>query len=144
MSALIATLHRTERRLEALTAGEVDAVTDRDGQTLLLRRAQEHLRRNEAAKQAAIVNALPANIALLDTRGQIISVNAAWRRFAEANACRSPEYGIGLNYLDICDRVRGTDAAGAEPVATGIRAVLSGAAPGYSLEYVCQSPTEQR
>ncbi len=78
ISALIATLHQSERRLEELTAGEVDTVADREGRTLLLRRAQEHLRHSEAAKQAAIVNALPANIALLDALGAIISVNSAW------------------------------------------------------------------
>ena len=69
ISALIETLHETEQRLEELTAGEVDTVADRDGRTFLLRRAQEQLRHSEAAKQAAILNALPAHIALLDTQG---------------------------------------------------------------------------
>ena len=77
--ALIETLHEVGQRLEELTAGEVDTVTNRDGRTVLLRRAQEHLRHNEAAKQAAILNALPAHIALLDSQGIIISVNEAWR-----------------------------------------------------------------
>jgi len=66
VSALIETLHATGQRLEELTAGEVDTVTDRRGRTILLRRAQDHMRHNEAAKQAAILNALPAHIALLD------------------------------------------------------------------------------
>src|SRR5512133_3637923 len=104
IAALIETLHRTGQRLEELTAGEVDTVADRDGHTFLLRHAQEQLRYSEAAKQAAILNALPAHIALLDTQGRIISVNEAWRRFASANALQSPGYGIGLNYLEICDR----------------------------------------
>ena len=43
VSALIATLHATGRRLEELTAGQVDTVADRDGSTFLLRRAQEQL-----------------------------------------------------------------------------------------------------
>ena len=84
ISALIETLHRTEQRLEELTAGEVDTVADHDGRTLLLRRAQDHLRHHEAAKRAAILNALPAHIALLDIQGFIISVNegvaAIWPR----------------------------------------------------------------
>ena len=45
IAALIETLRQTEQRLEELTAGEVDTVTDRDGRTILLRRSQEHLRR---------------------------------------------------------------------------------------------------
>src|SRR5580693_32090 len=101
VSALIETLNQAERRLEELTAGEVDTVADRDGRTFLLRGAQEKLRYSEATKQAAILNALPAHISLLDTRGLIISVNEGWRRFAGANGWRSPNYGVGLNYLDI-------------------------------------------
>ena len=54
VTELIATLHATEQRLEELTAGEVDTVADEVGRTLLLRRSQEHLRRTEADKQAAI------------------------------------------------------------------------------------------
>ena len=90
VSALIETLHETGQRLEELTAGEVDTVTNRDGRTILLRRAQDQLRHNEAAKQAAILNALPAHIALLDSQGLIISVNEAWRRFGRANALQAP------------------------------------------------------
>ena len=71
LSALIETLHETGQRLEELTKGEVDAVTDRDGRTFLLRHAQDHLRLSEASKQAAILNALPADIAMLDAQGVI-------------------------------------------------------------------------
>lgn len=68
--ALIETLHQTDELLEELTAGEVDAVVDRRGRTSLLRRAQDHLHDREAA----ILNTLPANIAVLDTQGRIILV----------------------------------------------------------------------
>lgn len=71
VSALIETLHATGQRLEELTAGEVDTVADRRGRTILLRSAQDHMRHNEAAKQPAILNALPAHIALLDAQGII-------------------------------------------------------------------------
>ncbi|MGZ5261099.1 MAG: hypothetical protein ACXWC0_26075, partial [Burkholderiales bacterium] len=60
---MIATLHESGQRLEQLTAGEVDTVADRGGRTFLLRSAQDGLRDSAAAKQAAILNALPAHIA---------------------------------------------------------------------------------
>jgi PAS domain-containing protein len=69
--ALIEVLHETEQRLEEMTANKLAAVVDRNGRPFLLRR---HI---AAAKQAAILNALPAHIALLDGRGRIISVNEA-------------------------------------------------------------------
>jgi len=144
IAALIQTLHQTGERLEELTAGEVDTVADRDGRTFLLRHAQEQLRHSEAAKQAAILNALPAHIALLDTLGRIISVNEAWRQFASANVLQGPGYGIGANYLDICDDARGDDASEAHQAAAGIRSVLDGSVTSFSMEYPCHSPTEQR
>ncbi|MBK7765160.1 MAG: PAS domain S-box protein [Sulfuritalea sp.] len=144
IAALIEALHDNARRLEELTAGEVDTVADSDGRTFLLRPAQDHWRHNEAAKQAAIANALPAHIALLDVRGAIISVNEAWRAFARANALQGPEYGIGVNYLEVCDSAQGNNAAEAGQVARGIRAVLAGGAGSFSIEYACHSPTERR
>jgi len=144
IAALIESLHQTEQRLEQLTAGDVDAVADRHGRNYLLRRAQEHVRQNEAAKQAAILNALPAHIALLDVQGRIISVNEAWRQFGRANAFHAPGVGIGLNYLEICDRACGDGVAEAQQAAAGIRSVLGGSANSFSVEYPCHSPTEER
>ena len=141
---MIEALHDNVQRLEDLTAGEVDAIADRHGRTFLLQRAQESLRASEAAKQAAILNALPAHIALLDPQGFIISVNEAWRRFAGANVLKGPGHGIGLNYLRICDSARGVDSSEAQSVAKGIRSVLGGTVKSYSIEYPCHSPTEQR
>jgi len=121
VSALIQTLHQTEQRLAELTSGEVDTVADRDGRTLLLRRPQEQLRHIEAAKQAAILNALRAHIALLDTQGLIVSVNETWREFACMDAIQGPGHGIGVNYLNLCDRARGDGSSEAHQVAEGIR-----------------------
>ncbi len=142
--ALIETLHATGQRLENLTAGEVDTVMDRRGRTVLLRRAQDHQRHNEATKQAAILNALPAHIALLDAQGLIVSVNEAWRLFAGTNMPQGPSIGPGVNYLEICERARGDDATQAHQAAAGIRSVLEGAAKRFSLEYPCHTPTEKR
>jgi PAS domain S-box-containing protein len=144
ISALITTLHETERRLETLTAGEVDTVADRDGRTIVLRRAQDHLRHSEAAKQAAVLNALRAHIALLDTEGLIVSVNEAWRHFDSANALQGSECEIGSNYLQICDRSNGEDSDDAHQVAAGIRSVLDGSASNFTIEYPCHTPTEQQ
>jgi PAS domain-containing protein len=144
VSELIRTLHDTEQRLEQLTGGEVDAVTDRDGRTLVLRRAQDRLRYSEAARQAAILNALPAHIALLNVHGIFISLNKTWRRSTGANPIQGSGHGIGVDYLAICDSARGQGSAEAHKVAEGIRSVLSGQAKRFSLEYSYDSPTERR
>ncbi|HSM99258.1 MAG TPA: PAS domain S-box protein, partial [Gallionella sp.] len=138
--ALIEKLHQTDRRLEELTSGQVDAVVDRRGRTSLLRRAQDHLRYREGA----ILNVLPASIALLDPMGLITTVNESWRRFGRANALPGPGYGVGVNYLEICDSARGDDAFQAHQAAAGIRSVLDGGEKSFTLEYPCHSPAEQR
>lgn len=142
--ALIETFHATGRRLEELTAGEVDSVADRSGRPVLLEHAQEELRHVEALRQAAILNALPAHIALLDLRGRILSVNETWRRFGDANGFRGPNHGIGLDYLEVCDRARGKDAEGARETAEGIRAVLGGGAGSFTVRYPCHAPDQER
>ncbi len=144
ISALIATLHRTGQRLELLTAGEVDSVIDSEGRTFLLQSAQERLRHIEATKQAAVLNALPAHIALLNAAGVIVSVNDAWRTFGQANAAHGPGHGVGVDYLAVCDEAMGEDAVEARQAAEGIRAVLAGTETECSLEYPCHAPTAKR
>ena len=143
VATLIATLVETGQRLEELTAGEIDAVSDGAGRTFLLQRAQEQLRHSEAAKQAAILDALPAHIALLDTEGLIVSVNDTWRRFTCDDASLGPGCNLGLNYLDICNSVQGDGSVEARKIAAGIRSVLDGAAKSFSIEYLCHSSAVQ-
>ncbi|MEP7314317.1 MAG: PAS domain-containing protein, partial [Pseudomonadota bacterium] len=144
IAGLIESVHASLLRLEHLTAGEVDTVATRDGRAFLLLRAQEQLRHGEAARQAAILNSLPAQIALLDTQGRIISVNEAWRRSAALSHMANPDHGVGVNYLALCDGASGANATEALGVAAGIRAVLAGDSSSFAIEYPCHSPTAQR
>jgi diguanylate cyclase (GGDEF)-like protein/PAS domain S-box-containing protein len=143
ISVLIRTLRETDQRLDELTAGQIDTVADRDGRSFMLHHAQGELRDADAAKQAAILNALPAHVILLDSNGVIVSVNDAWHLLACTNALVDPKYGIGHNYLTACDEERGDGAPEARKVAAGIRAVLAGTMSRYSFEYPCRSPDEQ-
>ena len=144
IAALIETLHETEQRLTRLTAGEVDAVSDRTGLTYVLQGAQEGLRRSELQKQEAILNALPAQIALLDQVGTIVTVNESWRRLARGSVLQGPDYDVGINYLAVCEEAVGTDAEIAREVAAGIRAVLRTELDAYTVEYACQGPAGLR
>jgi diguanylate cyclase (GGDEF)-like protein len=140
INALIVTFLETERRLDELTAGELDAVADGEGRTFLLRRAQTQMRQMEAAKQAAVLNALPAYIALLDRQGVIISVNDAWRNFGGPCATHDPGHPVGSNYIAFCDAAPRGHSPDSGDVAAGIRAVLEGSEPGYWMEYGHHAP----
>ncbi len=144
IAALIETLHHAEQRLQLLTGGEIDAVSDKSGHTFMLRRAQEQLRYAEASKQAAILNALPAQTALLNAEGLIVSVNAAWRRFADANGLDDPSYGVGRDYAPVFDGGGLDEAPDMQRVRDSVRSVLAGERPQFSTEYACHGPTDRR
>ena len=59
------------------------------------------------ATNSAILNALPAHVALLDPDGVILAVNAGWRKFADANGLADGDACVGANYLEICDSANG-------------------------------------
>jgi two-component system cell cycle sensor histidine kinase/response regulator CckA len=90
------------------------------------------------------LDALSAHIAILDEYGKILEVNRAWNQFAHANHFLGSGYGIGDNYLQLCDTATGVCAVEAPASAKGIRAVMAGEIQEFQLEYPCHSPTEQR
>ena len=86
---------------------------------------------------AAVLDALPDATAILDAGGDIIAVNKAWRMFGQENQGSSRGTGIGVNYLQVCDRAAATGCADAADVAAGLRAVLAGQQVASELEYPC-------
>lgn len=97
---------------------------------------QEVMERNQVAQtQIAILNALAAHIAIVDSEGIIVAVNESWSRFAGADVFLSCGLSVGDNYLLACAADRGTNS-GAGPRATdGIRSVLLGNNRSFTLEY---------
>lgn len=93
----------------------------------------------------AALDALSAHIALLDENATIIAVNQAWRDFADCNGLpRSSAYGLGKNYLEVCDSASWHNSDEAPLVALGLRDVMRGVLNDFELEYPCHSPTQQR
>jgi two-component system CheB/CheR fusion protein len=100
---------------------------------------------HDARRLQAILDGLPEHVAVLDPDGTIRLVNAAWRRFALANG--DPQMkccGIGCNYLTIglTDFTPESDIA--VEAMHGLRCVLDGTLPGFSMQYPCHSPGEKR
>jgi signal transduction histidine kinase/CheY-like chemotaxis protein len=89
------------------------------------------------------LDALSSHIAILDERGTIIEVNAAWNQFARENNFLD-SHGVGDNYLKACDSASGNFSKEAPDVADGIRAIIAGRREEFHLEYPCHSPHEKR
>ena len=108
----------------------------------------EEQRRTEAVRHAseeqaqAALDAISANICVIDGTGAIQSVNKAWRDFAADNHFL-PSSGAWPNYLAVCDAAGGK-CEQAAAFAEGLRAVMRGERAEFSMEYPCHSPTEQR
>ncbi|MGI8554219.1 MAG: PAS domain S-box protein, partial [Dehalococcoidia bacterium] len=107
-------------------------------------------KQDEAALRASekflpsALDALSAEIAILDDKGTIIAVNEAWRRFGQANSLQMDAFAVGSNYLAVCEAADGAFREEAMPAAAAIRAVIAGAREATYLEYPCDSPTQQR
>jgi PAS domain S-box-containing protein len=110
--------------------------------------------RAELALQAAedfnraILDAVNAEVAVLDEAGTIVAVNRPWRQFALDNSATpgrpAPNTGIGVNYLEVCRAARGASADDAMTVHDGILGVLQGKSESFSFEYPCHSPERRR
>jgi two-component system cell cycle sensor histidine kinase/response regulator CckA len=92
--------------------------------------------------KTAILNALPAHIARLGADGAILAVNQSWDRLRLSGPGRP--CGAGDNYLRLCEQASGHFGDKAAVVARGVRAVLAGLLPEFTLEYACATEARPR
>ncbi|MCX6199436.1 MAG: PAS domain S-box protein [Bacteroidetes bacterium] len=95
-------------------------------------------------QQSSILNALPANITLLDRAGTIIAVNESWKKFGDENNLQGSQYCVGDNYIAVCQKATGAEKYEADLMAAGTQQVLNGTLPEFAMEYPCHSPTTKR
>lgn len=112
-------------------------ITENKKNELALRSSESFVR--------AILDSLPAHISVLDRAGTIVAVNEAWRSFAKSNCLEDQiaSTDIGQNYLKVCERSEAFEAD-TNRVIENLRAVLDGKSTGFSFEYPCHSPDEER
>ncbi|MCW0216755.1 MAG: PAS domain S-box protein [Prosthecobacter sp.] len=102
------------------------------------------LENQAAVTQAAILNALPAHIALIDHLGTILEVNESWRLLAREDDLPTRGCSVGDNYLEVCEQAQGEFMRDAQDAANGIRKVLTGESAQFSLDYSCPSSEGKR
>jgi PAS domain S-box-containing protein len=100
--------------------------------------SQEHSRRAEEFWHATL-DSFSGQVAVLDERGVILTVNQGWREFAVREG-GTGDY-VGVNYLSVCDS---SDDELGRRAGDGLRDVLAGQSELFELEYPCHSQTEQR
>ncbi len=115
-------------------------------QQINLRR--EDLLQESEAFARSILDSVDAEIAVLDHEGIILAVNEPWHIFATTN-CMEPDTAmakleVGANYLAACKTHGVGGTSDAFEAGDGIRAVLDGRLPKFSLEYPCHWEQRQR
>jgi PAS domain S-box-containing protein len=116
-------------------------ITERKRADLALRRS-EHIRLAQAERQAAVLDALPAHVALLDRTGRITAANKAWREFGRQAGYEGA--GVGVDYRAVCEAAASGGDAQAGRVAAALRELMVGTRTQYSLEYRCSTPRGDR
>ncbi|MGE0253800.1 MAG: ATP-binding protein [Alphaproteobacteria bacterium] len=99
------------------------------------------IRSRADSRAAPALHAIPANVAVLDGRGQIIAANEAWHRLTARD-------GLGPRFLPglIDETLIATldDAAAPGRQAILLDAILAGQVDSYEMEYPVQGPDGQR
>ena len=117
--------------------GTLEDVTER-------KQAVQALKESEALNRA-VLNSLPANIAVLKADGEIQSTNEAWRRFAQAKGAHSPGVAdTGANYLEGCKAAAADGSKDAQKELAGIQDVLEGLRPSFEMQYPLHSVAEKK
>jgi signal transduction histidine kinase len=108
------------------------------------RHSEAALERSDRLK-GAILDSLPAHVAVLDRDGVVISVNDAWVDFGPANA---PTFGApvspGTNYLEVCADATRAGAPGAARALSIIKRACRGERSRRQIEYRCDAPGQER
>jgi signal transduction histidine kinase/integral membrane sensor domain MASE1 len=95
------------------------------------RRAAELAHRATRELLQSSLNALTAQVAILDHTGKIIAINASWQKAAELLAQIGEHYLVGDNYIEECARARPHQRI----VAAGLRGVMHGEINEFRGEY---------
>ncbi|MCF7669425.1 MAG: PAS domain S-box protein [Verrucomicrobia bacterium] len=106
-------------------------------------KSEEKLAESERFARST-VDALSANIAILDEHGTILAVNQAWRRFAEENNAQMDAVCEGANYFEVCALCQSYDKNYADTFLRGFHEVIGEIRETFTMEYPCHSPDEQR
>ncbi|GAA4447368.1 PAS domain S-box protein [Novipirellula rosea] len=97
------------------------------------------LKQSERFNQVTL-DSLSAHIAVVNCDGNIVTTNAAWRKFAEENQASPQSVSKDVNYLDVCGVAAKRGDSDASSVAKALREILAGKRSSWDQEYACHTP----
>ncbi len=94
-----------------------------------------------------VIDAIPDNIAVIDSEGVICFVNKAWRVFGSTNGAEPSKISIGCSYFKSCEQATETgdeDSITGEKVLQGLKRVMEDDEGIFTFDYPCHSETQKR
>jgi signal transduction histidine kinase/ABC-type uncharacterized transport system substrate-binding protein len=110
----------------------------------LMRRRFERLLEESRGFGTSLFASLHGQVAVLDRRGTIVAVNAAWAQAARAEGVGGATTLVGASYLEARRAALERAEPDAGEVLRGLVAVLENAEPGFSIEYRTAGPGGER
>ncbi len=108
------------------------------------RKQTEALARGSDRHARCALDALAAQICVLDSAGTVIMANQAWCACPAVDGSIAAGVAEGANYLAACDNAVGSERVEGSAIGAGIRQVIAGESGLFSHEYACDSPLGQR
>lgn len=102
------------------------------------RKAAELAARDTQELLQLTMDALSARIAILDERGVIMRVNAAWRRSDDGNGFFGGAHGVGSDFAVCAAAI--PEPSQRQQAEKGVRALLHGEAQEFRMEYAVPAP----
>jgi hypothetical protein len=97
-----------------------------------------HERHNVERLAKEAIHSVSPRIAILNLQGEIVLVNHAWRDHAFSYSHDAgKQLCEGVNYLDMCDKIRGYEKNFSHDIAAKIRSVILDEKANYSINYPC-------
>lgn len=93
----------------------------------------------ESALQS-VIDAWSDHVAILNSEGEIVAVNAAWHDLASRETLTGGSYGIGQMYLTVCQHSTVMRLPEAGQISAGIRELVDGQSAQFQHEYRVRSP----
>jgi len=99
---------------------------------------------DKAQLHTQVFHSLNEQIALIDSRGTILEVNAAWKRFGTDNGLAETFASVGCSYLSVLEAAILSGDTLAIEASAGIMDVVKGRRKEFRYEYPCHSPEKKR
>jgi hypothetical protein len=99
--------------------------------------------REQRVRLQRTIDAVNAQVAVIDLHGDITAVNRGWRMSARMNGLANPRHVVGTNYLHVCRAQVTAGDRGALLAAEGIESVLEGRRRSFFFKYACRTGDEK-